>query len=161
MAGISCCIQRIRFNFAACVILTTLSGQTLLAQQFVEPNAHVLQSGACASPETATAGQRERPCNHEAIAELARTGHAFAQNQMGIESALVLSPNRTARDARRWFEKSAAQGYAPAQVNLGVLYLNGWGTPRNYGAALYWLRSAAEKGEPRAHTNLGILYLNG
>src|SRR5215471_1130028 len=161
MAEISCCIQHMKFNFAACVILTTLSGQTLLAQQFVEPKAHDLQSGACASPETATAGQRERPCNHEAIAELARTGHAFAQNQMGIESALVLSPNRTARDARRWFEKAAAQGYAPAQVNLAVLYLNGWGAPQNYGAALYWLRSAAEKGHPRAYTSLGILYLKG
>ncbi len=161
MGTISCFNQLTRLRFVICVTLTTLSGHAVLGQQFVEPKAPPLESGRCTSPESAAAGQRARPCDHEAIAELARTGRAFAENQMGIESALVLSPNRTVRDARQWFERAAAQGYAPAQVNLGVLYLNGWGTPRNYGAALYWLRSAAERGEPRAHTNLGILYLNG
>ena len=83
------------------------------------------------------------------------------ENQLGIESALVLSPQRTIRDARKWFEMAAGRGYAPAQVNLAVLYINGWGVERNYGAALYWLKSAADQGCARAHTNLGILYLKG
>src|ERR1700757_2188508 len=100
-------------------------------------------------------------CNQQPISELARSGHAFAENQMGIESALVLGPQRRIGDARKWFEKAAGKGYAPAQVNLAVLYLNGWGGPQNYGAALYWLKSAADKGKARAHTNLGILYLKG
>lgn len=95
------------------------------------------------------------------MAELAGSGHAFVQNQAGIESALVLSPGRTIDDARKSFQKAAAQGYGPAQVNLAILYLNGWGVPQNYGSALYWLKSAAAQGIPRAHTNLGLLYLNG
>jgi TPR repeat protein len=100
-------------------------------------------------------------CDHHAVEELAKSGHAFAENQLGIESALVLSPEKTIRDARKWFEKAAGRGYAPAQVNLGVLYINGWGVEKNYGTALYWLKTAADQGNARAHTNLGILYMNG
>jgi uncharacterized protein len=100
-------------------------------------------------------------CDHRALQELAESGHAFAENQLGIESALVLGPQRTIRDARKWFEKAARQQFAPAQVNLAVLYLNGWGVEKNYGTALYWLKAAGEKGNARAHTNLGILHMNG
>jgi len=81
--------------------------------------------------------------------------------QLGIASALVLAPGRSLLDARQRFEKAARKGYAPAQVNLGVFYLYGCGTPQNYGAALYWLISAADLGSSSAHTNLGILYLQG
>jgi TPR repeat protein len=80
---------------------------------------------------------------------------------LGSATALILAPGRTLLDARQWFEKAARKGYAPAQVNLGVLYLYGCGVSRNYGAALYWLTSAADQGSSRAHTNLGILYLQG
>jgi TPR repeat protein len=81
--------------------------------------------------------------------------------QLGIASALVLAPGHALLDARQRFETAARQGYAPAQVNLGVFYLYGCGAPQNYGAALYWLTSAADQGSSRAHTNLGILYLQG
>jgi TPR repeat protein len=80
--------------------------------------------------------------------------------QGGIAS-LVLAPGRTLLDARQRFERAARKGHAPAQVNLGVLYLYGCGVPQSYGAALYWLTSAADQGSSRAHTNLGILYLQG
>src|SRR5207245_2377488 len=63
--------------------------------------------------------------------------------------------------ARSWFEKAARHGYAPAQVNLAVTYINGWGVSQNYGAALNWLNAAAKQGHPSAYANLGILYMNG
>src|SRR5260370_3602903 len=100
-------------------------------------------------------------CYSTAIAELGDSSSAFVLNQAGIESALVLGPNHIIEDARWWFQKAAARGSGPAQVNLAVFYLNGWGVPKNYGSALYWLKSAAAQGIPRADTNLGILYLNG
>ncbi len=108
-------------------------------------------------------GPRANPtgCNLATVATLANASDPYEQNQLGIASALVLGPGRTIRDARKWFEKSAQQGYVPAQVNLGVLYAYGWGTPQNYGAALYWLKAAANQGSARAETNLGILYLKG
>lgn len=146
-----------RFIFV-CLLSSVLPDYPTLAQQFTAPTN---PTEKCLPSANAPSGHSTPSCEQQAIAELAHSGHAYAQNQMGIESALVLSSNRTIQDARRWFEMAAEQGYLPAQVNLAVLYLNGWGTPQNYGAALYWLQAAAEKGDPRAHTNLGILYLKG
>jgi TPR repeat protein len=83
------------------------------------------------------------------------------ENEKGI--ALIQAPEtvRTLEEAHRWFEKAARKGYAPAQVNLAVLSIAGWGTPPNAGAALYWLREAAGQGYALAYFNLGILYLKG
>ncbi len=77
------------------------------------------------------------------------------------EAGLVLRPGSTVVDARKSIERAAEKGNTPAQVNLGVFYVNGWGTRQNYAAALYWFQSAAQRGSALAHTNLGILYLNG
>ena len=82
-------------------------------------------------------------------------------NQMMMESGLVLGAGRTIQDARRAFEESARRGNAAAQVNLALLYVQGWGVRQNYGPALYWLKSAADQGNSRAYVNLGILYLKG
>src|SRR4029077_13395887 len=90
--------------------------------------------------------------NAAATVAVADSGNPYEQNQLGITSALVLGPGRSIADARKWFQKSARQGYAPAQVNLGVLYANGWGTPQNFGAALYWLKAGADQGSARAKT---------
>ena len=147
-----------RFVFLSLLYLT-LPACPALSQQFTNTTASPLEK--CLVPADSRPAPSTPSCGQQAIAELARSGRAYAQNQMGIESALVLDSNRTIEDARRWFERAAEQGYPPAQINLAVLYLNGWGTPKNYGAALYWLHAAAEKGDPRAHTNLGILYLSG
>ena len=45
--------------------------------------------------------------------------------------------------ARQWYEKAAAQGYAEAQVNLGVLHANGDGVPQDYVRAYMWYNLAA------------------
>jgi uncharacterized protein len=137
-----------------------LLGQGVLGQQFSSRDRlgteNCLRATRVNDPEG-----KGTACDRQDVEELARTGHAFAENQLGIESALVLGPQKTIDDARKWFEKAARQGYAPAQVNLAVLYLNGWGVEKDYGTALYWLKVAAEQGNARAHTNLGILYMNG
>jgi len=102
------------------------------------------------------------PASGRAQQFVASRPSAIDENRAGIETALVLGPGKSLKDARKWFERAAVQGYAPAQVNLAIFYINGWGggSP-NYGSALYWLKSAAQQGQPRAYTNLGILYLNG
>jgi len=87
--------------------------------------------------------------------------NAAVESRAEPETALVLGPGKSLKDARKCFEREAVWGYAPAQVNLAVLYLNGWGTEKNYGSALYWLKEAAKQDQPQAYTNLGLLYLNG
>src|SRR4029077_5812951 len=103
----------------------------------------------------------EAPCNVRALQVSAKAGQVHAQNQLGLVSALVSGQGTDIRQARSWFEKAARRGYAPAQVNLAVTYINGWGTQQNYGAALNWLNAAAKQGHPGAYANLGILYMNG
>jgi TPR repeat protein len=83
------------------------------------------------------------------------------ENEKGIALAEAQDTLRTLERAHSWFEKGARKGYAPAQVNLAVLSLAGWGTPPNKGTALYWLREAARQGYALAYFDLGILYMHG
>jgi uncharacterized protein len=102
-----------------------------------------------------------RICDPKRVRGLAHQGHIFEQNQMGMVSMLAIGPGYDPSEALKWFEQSARKGYAPAQVNLAVMYINGWGTTPNYGAALHWLLEAANQGYARAYYNLGILYQQG
>ena len=116
-------------------------------------------SNACV--KTAENGRplTEAPCDLSPLEVSAREGQVYAQN--GPVSALVLGKGTDIRQARHWFENAARHGNAPAQVNLAVIYINGWGTAQNYAAALNWLTAAAKQGHPSAFANLGILYMNG
>jgi hypothetical protein len=63
--------------------------------------------------------------------------------------------------ALRLWRPLAEQGNAPAQSNLGVMYLDGKGVPRNYAEAAKWFRLAADQGRAKAQNNLGAMYLDG
>src|SRR5437016_2610621 len=49
-------------------------------------------------------------------------------------------------NASVWYRRAAELGHASAQNDLGWLYQNGWGVPRDAGQALYWYRQAAIRG---------------
>jgi TPR repeat protein len=102
-----------------------------------------------------------RVCDTETVLRLAHQGQVYQQNQLGIASALAVGPDYNTNEALKWFQKAALNGYAPAQVNLAVMYANGWGTPQNYGAALEWLKAASEQHYALADYNLGVLYMQG
>ncbi len=57
--------------------------------------------------------------------------------------------------------KSAEQGYADAQFNLGGMYAEGKGTPQDDKQAVHWYTKSAEQGLAAAQNNLGVMYLNG
>ena len=57
--------------------------------------------------------------------------------------------------------RSAEQGDAAAQSNLGNAYYTGEGVPQDYVQAAYWYRKAAEQGVALAQNNLGVCYDNG
>lgn len=108
-------------------------------------------------------GGKHPVCDDATVRHLAEQGQAFEQNQLGLASlmSLVIGPDFHPTEALRWFQRAAQKGYAPAQVNLGVLYTNGWATPVNYAAALRWFREAASQHFAPAYFNLGILYMKG
>jgi TPR repeat protein len=64
--------------------------------------------------------------------------------------------------AKKRFEETKAKaekGEAVSQYNLGVMYDNGRGVPKDYKEAVKWFRKAAEQGHAKAHFNLGVMYL--
>ncbi|MBQ0008615.1 MAG: sel1 repeat family protein, partial [bacterium] len=58
-------------------------------------------------------------------------------------------------------KKSAENGNAKSQCNLGIAYLLGNGVEKNYEEALKWLKKSAENGNARGQYNLGVAYLSG
>ena len=55
----------------------------------------------------------------------------------------------------------AAKGNAAAQFNIGLMYQQEHGVPKDYNEAIRWYRLAAAQGYGRAQTNLGWMYANG
>ena len=55
-------------------------------------------------------------------------------------------------------QKTATQGVAEAQTNLGLLYYYGRNVPRDYTKAREWFEKAAAQGDADAQYNLGTLY---
>jgi TPR repeat protein len=65
-------------------------------------------------------------------------------------------------EAMKWYRLAADQGYAEAQVNLGITYYNGGqGIPRDYAEAARWFDLAADQGNAYAQNNLGLMYAQG
>jgi hypothetical protein len=62
------------------------------------------------------------------------------------------------KQAIKWYIKSAEQGYAMAQFNLGAMYDKGEGVTQDYKEALKWYMKAAEQGDADAQCNLGVKY---
>jgi uncharacterized protein len=62
--------------------------------------------------------------------------------------------------ALKEFLAAAEQGHVGAQVNLGMMYRDGRGIPKDYTEAERWYRKAAEQGYASAQFKLGLMYEN-
>jgi len=61
------------------------------------------------------------------------------------------------KKAFKWYEKSAKQGFAMAQYNLGLMYYKGKVVPQNHEKALEWFGKAAAQGHVKAQQKLDEL----
>jgi TPR repeat protein len=68
---------------------------------------------------------------------------------------------KSSKEAVYWCRLAAKQGFPGAEVNLGTLYYEGKGVPRDYSQTLYWMRKAADQGDAQGEYNLGVLYAYG
>ena len=94
------------------------------------------------------------------MAEAATAGNAPAQ--FALANELFVSRYQTLDYANLvWYRKSAAQGYAPAQDQLGSLHENNIGVPQNYKSAANYFRLAANQGFAPAQGHLAALYEAG
>ena len=55
------------------------------------------------------------------------------------------------------YEMAAAQGYADAQNNLGVMYAEGTGVPQDYIQAHMWFNLSAAQGDESGRKNRDML----
>ena len=97
---------------------------------------------------TVSLGQQAAPKNHTELAE-------SAEYSKGIE-AFADGDFYTAADL--WLT-DAYLGSANAQFNVGVLYVEGKGLPKDRGEAIFWFTKAARQGHLEAQYNLGHLLL--
>ena len=68
--------------------------------------------------------------------------------------------NWTKRDVYQC-KYDAKKGNVSAQNNLGDMYKNGKGVPKDYKEAVKWFKLAAKKGNVSAQNNLGVMYKKG
>ncbi len=98
----------------------------------------------------------------QTLKEKAESGDEEAQYQYAQKLSDKFFPSEEdLTEAVKWLTKSALQGYAPAQCNLGYHYSQGKGIEQNNEQAVYWYKKAAEQGNATAQYNLGICYANG
>ena len=83
------------------------------------------------------------------------TGEAISKDSSGK----ILSNDPVT--AAAWFHRSAAQGYADAQFNLGLMYANGEGVAKDPLKAVELFRKSADQGNVDAENNLGVMYFAG
>jgi len=88
--------------------------------------------------------------------------HTLTQNHLGIMSEHV---DNNITVAAEWYQKAADQGFAPAQTNLGDLYLarriSASNPAEGFRLAKYWYDMAAAQDYVLAQIGLGIIYRDG
>ncbi|SFL08142.1 hypothetical protein SAMN05216302_103020 [Nitrosomonas aestuarii] len=106
----------------------------------------------------------------QVMLEEARAGDPVAQNSLGVMYYTGEAVSKTVTGqvldndpelAAGWFYRSAEQGYADAQFNLGLMYANGEGVAQDMNQAVELFKKAAEQGHVDAQNNLGALYFMG
>lgn len=70
-------------------------------------------------------------------------------------------PKTGAGGSAKDLQMQAAEGNAEAQNNLGALYAEGKGVPKDYAQARQWYEKAAAQGHALAQNNLAELYFAG
>ena len=94
-------------------------------------------------------------CNENAITNET----SIQQDTEALDKDNILSENSAFNPLS--FEEiyaAALTGDANAQLQLGVIYEHGRGTPQNYTKAISWYQKAAEQGNALAQYNLGTIY---
>jgi TPR repeat protein len=111
---------------------------------------------------SATPIQPQPDAEHEralaAARILADAGDVVAQFSLG---SLLYYGAKDTGQAIDWLRKAAAQQYAPAEFQLGIVYEFGFGAGQDDREALAWYRRAAEHGSAAGQRTLGDFHRKG
>lgn len=142
--------------------LPAILGEGLTPEEKDELRKQILPTG---SEDEATAEEKFKE-----LLEQAKGGDPKAQNELGVMyytgEAVSTTDTGEMLDndpelAAGWFFRSAEQGYADAQFNLGLMYANGEGVEADTSKAVELFKQAAEQGNVDAQNNLAAMYYTG
>jgi len=97
----------------------------------------------------------------ESFLGLASEEELRSMNAKLLYEAAMGAYSRNPAVAASNLKRSAEDGYAPAQNELGRCYYTGKGVEKNYTEAFRWFSRAAEQGNDAAEYNLGCCYYYG
>ena len=83
------------------------------------------------------------------------------QAHADLESAMAAYEAGDYETAVKELLPLAEAGDAQAQQNLGSMYTEGKGVPKDYAEAIKWFRKAAAQGNALGQSNLGFMYYKG
>lgn len=94
------------------------------------------------------------------LKKLADHGNASAS---WVLAHRYLTGNDAAAEKRgfEYIKKAAEQGHVEAHVYLGMMYMEGFGTPSDPQEAFKWYKLASDKGDATAHYAMAQFYANG
>jgi TPR repeat protein len=95
-------------------------------------------------------------CMLSIFGNLPIVGPAFAGP---LEDADVALKNKDYATAVRLIRPLAESGDAVAETNLGAMYIDGRGVPKDVSHAVVWLHKAAQQGNAEAQFKLGLIYV--
>jgi TPR repeat protein len=143
--------------------LPTILSEGLTAEEQADMLNQIIPTGS--DEDEVTSGEK-----FEALLEQARAGDARSQNELGFmyftgEAVSTTATGEVLQNdpvlAAGWFYRAAEQGYADAQFNLGLLYVNGEGVEMDAAKAVELFYQAAEQGNVDAQNNLAAMYYTG
>ncbi|MDO4699407.1 MAG: tetratricopeptide repeat protein [Moraxella sp.] len=92
-----------------------------------------------------------------ALTAQASQGNYHAQFFLAKRLQKGLGVAKDAPKAVYWYTRAAEQNIAPAQLNLGIMYLRGEGVKANMAEGRKWLEKAAHLGDNRASYALAMI----
>jgi hypothetical protein len=114
-----------------------------------------LQKAGIASDDTQTGGP---PAAAGTLRARAESGEPTAQ---AVLAAKLVHESGDLAEARRWYQKAAAQNQPLAQLQLGRMIQNGQGGGQSDDEALAWFLKAAHQGVAAAEDEAARIYVNG
>ncbi len=101
------------------------------------------------------------PIKAAIVAVTLLVGFAVPASAGQFEDGMAAHNRGDYASALRLWRPLAERGNAGAQNNVGFMYSNGEGVPRNFAIAMNWFRKAADQGNADAQNSLGLMYANG
>ena len=87
----------------------------------------------------------------------AARGDKSAEFEVASRLAEGKGTEQNLKEAVRWYQRSATQGFVQAQYRLGTFFERGLGVKADMGRARSWYQRSAEQGNVKAMHNLAVL----